>query len=372
MASLDSYTRADGGTTYRLRWREPGAKSHSTLSIRDDYDLALLNKRLLDANGDSYDAAQRAVEKAKIDGPKVKDFMRRHIGLIVKIGDNLRQQYYSAVDNHFSGTLGNLPVKAVEQTDIVRWIREMQAKGASPKTIANHHATLSATMQRAYNEQLIDRNPCHGITLPENTSISENEMYIMTNDEMNTIFAEFNPHYLPFLGLLRGTGVRFGESTALMPHDFKLDARTPSIKVERAWKRGTRGSFELGAPKTRKGNRVVSLPRYVVDEVRPLVEATAPNDLVFKNLHGGRITASSFGKMWSRALTRLGYDAERRPRIHDLRHTHASMMLDGGIDMFVLSRRLGHESIKTTIDLYSHLVDSVHAESAAIADSVFA
>lgn len=371
MATLDSYQRADGGTTFRLRWREPGAADHSTITIRDDEELALTNKRLIEANGHSYEAAERAAEQAKIGGPKVKDYMRRHIGLIVRIGDNLRQQYYNAVDNHFSGVLGNLPVKAVAQIDVVQWIREMQAKGKSPKTIANHHATLSATFQRAYNESIIDRNPCHGISLPENTSHSENEMYIMDNPEMNTIFSEINAHYTPFLGLLRGTGCRFGEGTAVFPRDFRLDARTPVVKIERAWKRGKKGSFELGSPKTRKGNRTVSLPGYVVEQVRPLVESTPNDELVFKNLQGGRVTASSFGKMWKRALDRLGYDEDERPRIHDIRHTHASMMLDGGIDMFVLSRRLGHESIKTTIDLYSHLVDSVHAEAAAIADSVF-
>lgn len=372
MASLDEYIRADGGKTYRLRWREPGAIDHSTITIRDDEELALLNKRLIEGNGGSYEAAQRAVEQAKVDGPKVKDYMRRHIGLIVKIGDNLRTQYYAAVDNHFAGILGNLPVKAVEQIDVVHWIRYMQDKGIGPKTIANHHATLSSTLQRAYNERIIDRNPCQGISLPEKTSHSENEMYIMDNDEMNDIFSEINSHYMPFLGLLRGTGCRFGEATALQPKHFRLDTRTPVVKIEQAWKRGDKGSFYIGTTKTRKGNRTVSLPGYVVEQVRPLVEATPKDQLVFRSLHDRRVTSSSFGKMWNRALTRLGYDADERPRIHDIRHTHASMMLDGGIDMFVLSRRLGHESIKTTIDLYSHLVDSVHAEAAAIADSVFA
>lgn len=377
MAWIESRKRADGGTTYYVVWREPGDTKKSKLTIRDDKDEAELNKRLLDANGDSYEAAQRAVENAKIGGKTVQEYLEYHVSMLTKAGPYQIKRYKAAIKKHFSSTLGKLPLKAVTQDDVIRWIRYMQNKdngrGAplSAKTIANHHGLLSAAMKRAHDTGEIELNPCNGIDLPEDDR-AEDIMRFMTVQESLDVVMAHPPRYRQFMATLRATGARFSEVTALLGKDFHLDAPQPYVRINKAHKAGGEGRASyVGRPKTKKSRRTVSLPPSLVEYIRPAVEKAGPEDLVFVTSYGKRIRHSTFFEFWKKALDSLGYPEDERPRIHDMRHTHASIMLNEGMDIYDLSRRLGHESIQTTVDRYSHLMPDAHFRAAKIAEQAF-
>src|SRR5699024_1381469 len=255
MAWIRQRNRKDGGTTYYVTWREPGATKESTLTIRDDRAEAELNKRLLDANGDSYAAAQRTVENAKIGGKTVREYMEYHISMLTRASNEQIRRYERAIKNHFSSTIGKIPLKAVTEQDVVKWLRYMQGKTYngtpySAKTIANHHALLSAAMRRAHNNAEIEVNPCLNVELPEDTTI-EDPMRFMTVQESYEVVMAQPPRYRAFMAFLGGTGVRFGEATALLRKDFHLDAEQPYVRVEKAYKRGADNSFYVGPPKTK-------------------------------------------------------------------------------------------------------------------------
>lgn len=381
MAWIRKRRRNDGGITYVVTWREPGDTKESTISIKDDRARAELNVQLLDANGQSFAAARRAQENANIGGPSVRDLMTKHIGLLTSAGPSALASYRSAVRDHFGGQLGHLPVKAVKHEDIVIWIRYMQTKpslrsktkGLSAKTISNHHGLLSATMETAIRLGLRSDNPCRGISLPKDAA-TEEKMHFMTREESTAIINEMPERYRPLLKTLLATGTRWGEATALYAKDFKLDVNPPTVRIERAWKSDRAGHFYIGPPKTKKSRRTISLPASLVSEIREHVDtARKSGDFVFMDDDGRQIRQNRFYNYWKRGLTRLGYPAVEgeRPRIHDFRHTHASMMLSGGFEIFKLSRRLGHESIQTTVDRYSHLTPDAHFEGAAIAEKAF-
>jgi integrase len=180
-------------------------------------------------------------------------------------------------------------------------------------------------------------------------------------------------HYRPFFQFLVGTGLRFGEATALTPRDFDLDGVTPSVKVTKAWKEDEDRGFYIGPPKTKKSRRTVSLAPSTVDAVRPLVEA-AGDGYVFTLKRGGVIRSGAlYNRAWSPALLKSGYSKTTvgfvgdAPRVHDIRHTHASWLLQAGMQIFPLSRRLGHESIVTTSDRYSHLLPDAQFEASGFA-----
>lgn len=375
MAWIRTRKRNDGGTTYYVTWREPGAEKESTLTIRDDKTAAELNVRLLEANGNSYAAAQQAQENAKIGGPTVKDYMLEHVDLLTRAGPDQIKRYGKAIDNHFSGTLGKLPMKAVKQKDVILWVKYMQGKTyqgqpLSAKTIANHHGLLSAAMKRAHDTGQIALNPCSGIDLPRDES-TEEVMRFMTVDESLRVVLAHPERYRTLMAFLRGTGARFGEATALTARDFQLDVEQPVVRIEKAWKRGGDNRFYVGPPKTKKSRRTVSLPPSLVEYIRPSVERAGPRDLVFTTTYGGPIRHSTFHEFWKSALDSMDYPKDERPRIHDMRHTHASIMLAGGMGIYELSRRLGHESIQTTVDRYSHLQPDAHFRAAGIAEKSF-
>lgn len=377
MAWIRETRRKDGGITFYVTWREPGATNESTLTIRDDREEAELNERLLNANGNSYAAAERAMENAKIGGKTVKEYLEYHVGLLTRAGPYQIKRYKSAIKNHFSSTLGGLPVKAVTQVDVIQWIRYMQNKDnghgepLSAKTIANQHGLLSAAMRRAHNAGEIEINPCAGVDLPEDDR-TEEIMRFMTVQESYDVVMAMPPRYRGFMAFLRGTGARFSEATALKGSDFKLDAEQPIVRIEKAHKLGGEDQPSyVGKPKTKKSRRTVSLPPSLVEYIRPSVEKAGPKGIVFVTSYGGRIRHSTFHEFWKKALDDLGYPKDERPRMHDMRHTHASIMLAGRMDIYELSRRLGHESIQTTVDRYSHLLPDAHFRAAKIAEESF-
>ena len=376
MAWIETRKRSDGGTTYYVCWREPGDTKKSKLTIRDNKLEAERNVRILEANGDSYEAAQRAQENAQLGGPTVKEYLEYHVGLLTRAGPYQIARYRSAIKSHFSSTLGSLPVKAVKQVDVIEWIRYMQSKDngrgepMSAKTIANHHGLLSAAMRRAHNAGEIEINPCAGVDLPEDDRIEE-VMRFMTVQESYDVVMSMPPRYRPFMAFLRGTGARFGEATALLGSDFNLDADQPIVRIEKAYKIDGSGRHYVGRPKTKKSRRTVSLPPSLVEYIRPSVQKAGKRGLVFVTSYGGQIRHSTFFEFWKAGLDSLGYSENERPRIHDMRHTHASIMLANGMDIYELSRRLGHESIQTTVDRYSHLLPDAHFRAAKIAEQSF-
>jgi integrase len=157
-----------------------------------------------------------------------------------------------------------------------------------------------------------------------------------------------------------GTGLRFGEITALMVKDLALDAATPTLTVRRAWKRngtgefaGARDRYYLGKPKARQSRRRVSLSPTVAEILRELAAGKEPDDLIFTAPHGGRLDqAHWYEGRWRPAVRAAGRRGlAKTPRFHDLRHTHAAWLISAGVPLPVIQKRLGHKSIQITVDV---------------------
>lgn len=371
MASIRKRPRADGSIAYAVLWRDADTGTQTSYPCDSDQEAERF-KRLIEANGNSLTAVEKILEKVAVGGPTVAENLRRHVELLTSAGPDQIKRYGAAINNWFAGRLGKLPVAAVEHEDVVLWVKYMQGstykgKPLSAKTIANHHGLLSASMETAVRLKRRTDNPCRGIKLPKDDS-TEEKMYFMSAQASLDIVNAHPDRYQVFVSCLRATGARFGEVTAFYADDFQLDSATPSVRVERAWKRDGDNRFYIGPPKTKKSRRTISLPPSFVRSVRPLVEATAPGQHVFRTSYDGPIRHSTFWQFWNDAVESLDYPQDDRPRIHDMRHTHASLMLAGGMSIYELSRRLGHESIQTTIDRYSHLVPDAHFRAIDIAE----
>lgn len=372
MASIRERRRSDGSTAYAVLWRDTDTGKQTSYPCESRQEAQRL-LRLVEANGNSLTQTETILQKVALGGPTVSENMERHIEMLTRAGPDQVKRYRNAIKNHFSERLGKLPVAAVEHEDVVLWVKYMQGKTykgkpLSAKTIANHHGLLSASMETAVRRRLRADNPCKGVQLPRDESIKE-KMYFMTAAESLAVVMAHPIRYQPLMAFLRGTGARFGEATALLGRDFQLDVQQPTVRIEKAWKRDENDRFYVGPPKTKKSRRSVSLSPSLVSIMRPAVEAAGPAGLVFTTTYGGPVRHSSFYEFWEGALTALGYgESGDRPRIHDMRHTHASLMLGAGMSPFELSRRLGHESIQTTIDRYSHLVPDAQFRAAELAE----
>lgn len=375
MASTDSYTLSNGTTKYRVRWRFQGQPKSASFATPREANQWI---HLIEAAGGDESKAVDALTKVLQTGPTVADNMYRHIDLLTAVGPYQADRYRRAVAWHFTDNFGNMPVADVTYSDVAEWVNTMAAKkhNGNPlasKTIANHHGLLSASMETAIRLGRITFNPCKGIRLPKSTA-TVSPMYVMTGNESLRVINANPVRYHDFLHFLRGSGARFSEATALLGTDFTFRGADCLVRIDKAWKLSGEGSnnYYVGAPKTKKSRRTISLAPSLAEMLRDRAHE-AGSGLMFTSTYGNQIRHSSFFEFWTKALDGLGYHkgVGVRPRIHDMRHTHASMMLAAGLSMYELSRRLGHSSIQITVDTYSHLTEDAHSRGADAASKAF-
>jgi integrase len=369
MASIHSRQRKDGTTVYQLAWRDPDTGRQERETFEDKREAESW-QRLLNSNGQSLNAAKRIHDNLNVGGPTVQEHLNDHADMLTGVDEYTVKRYRDAARLHFDGVFGSLKIASVTHEDIVKWIRHMEGRGYSPKTINNSHGLLSSAMQSAIRKGLRGDNPCKGVRLPKNRSEHDDAMFI-TRDDYKAIWENLDPHFRPFFDFLVGTGLRFSEATALRGGDFTLDGPTPLVRINKAHKLASEGGRFVGPTKTAKGRRTVSLAPSTVAAVRPLVEA-AMNDggPVFRMKRGGDFSAQAvYTKAWNPARTKAGVHGVngKKVTIHSLRHLHAAILLEAGLSMYELSRRLGHGSIQMSVDLYSHLLPDAHFSQAAVA-----
>lgn len=369
------YEAARTRVTWRLGGARTGARQSLTLTTEDN---ALTVKALVEARRHNITRDQVL---AMLDtdvtpaGRTVADVCRRYVDSLT-IEDSTRREYDRTLKLHIAPTvLGKLDVAIVNREHVRLWIRDLMAAGTAPKGIANHHGLLSAALNEATSDGLIPANPCRGIRLPRKDSHTEqaDEMCFLSPEEVALIVEHLTEPYKPIPWILARTGLRWSELTALQVGDLELDVTPARLKVVRAWKRQAGGGLKVGPPKTQRSRRTITLDTATVDLLRALTAGrpagawviTTPSDGVSPMPH------TTFMRAWHRVLygvkprvagkKRTGGlvgtgQLAKRPRVHDLRHTHASWLLaDPKVTMLKVSRRLGHEAQSTTERIYSHL-----------------
>jgi len=161
--------------------------------------------------------------------------------------------------------------------------------------------------------------------------------------------------------LLVGSGLRYSEATALQVKHLDLLGSVCTVRIVQAWKRQPGGPYLLEEPKTRRSQRTITVSDEVRDSLITRSADKAADELVFTTASGGQLKNARFSNYyWRPAVARVKVlGLEKDPRIHDLRHTHASWLIAAGRPLPSIQRRLGHESITTTVDTYGHLMAEV-------------
>jgi integrase len=295
-----------------------------------------------------------------------------HIDLLVKPTSQTIRNYRHMLTDHISPYLGGVAVRDVDLRHLTSWVRSMQDKNLSPKTIRNVHGLISASMETAMRLGYRPDNPCRGVTLPT-TEHAEDKEQFLTWDEWQLIYRHLNPLYQPLGLFLVMSGARFGEATAVKVGDF---ARVKSdagyiwvVRINKSWKRDGQNSYYIGQPKTATSKRSVSIPDMVVEALQPAMAGVSGDTLVFRTSKNGRIAQKYLWNAWQEAIEAARLEDplfHKTPRLHDLRHTSASWGLQGGLSLYEVARRLGHSSTQVTERVYAHLMKESHSKGALV------
>ncbi|BBI30753.1 tyrosine-type recombinase/integrase [Cohnella abietis] len=269
--------------------------------------------------------------------------------------------YLGYFNNHIAPNLGNILLSKLTTQHIQQLYMKMNQTN-SPRTVKHLHTMLKQGLGRAVKLNIIAKNPAEDCMLPK----IENEPFDCWNAEELRQFLDFaksSRWYLAFL-IAAYTGARLGEVLALRWENIDFSKGTVTIK--NALTRKDRG-FQLGQTKTRSSIRQIRLPATVIQELLVLknvlyvgskkseVDARVfnnPKDFIVHTFDGNYLSPHNFVKTWRKLVRESGL---RKIRFHDLRHTHATLLLEAGINMKAVSRRLGHSTVNMTLDTYSHV-----------------
>ena len=232
----------------------------------------------------------------------------------------------------------------------------------------NHHLTIHEALQSAVKWGILSRNPADGVQLPR---VERREMHILNEGDIAKLLevAKATPYYSLFYIALY-TGMRRSELLGLRWVDVDLDLS--QLSVTRTLHRLRNGTIVFQQPKTAKSRRMIALPpsatlvlreHYVKQEAgRILLNIPfPPEDLVFSQSDGKPLQPDTVTHAWIKLARSAGL---RGVRLHDSRHSHATIMLKAGIHPKVVQERLGHSSIQTTIDTYSHVLPGLQEAAA--------
>jgi integrase len=364
MASIRKRTKKDGTTSYMVCWRDPVSRKEQGVTFTTEAEADML-KRLLDANNQSFEIAQSAMVANQTKSPTVASVIQEHIDLLVRPSAGTMHTYQTMLKLHIADVLGPLPVDKLDYRHLTYWIKSMQKKGRSAKTIKNNHGLIFSAMETAIRLGYRTDNPCRGVQLPSGEK-AEDEARFLTHAEFGLILECMGERYKSFTEFLVMTGTRFGEATAVTVADVDLMSKPATIRINKAWKRGTDSGYYIGATKTGAGKRTVSLNPQLVELLIPLVASRPGSDLLFTTPKGERIVHKLYWHhYWVPAVEAAqARGLKKSPRIHDLRHTHASWLIQDGVSLFTVSRRLGHASTRTTEQVYGHLMPQALQDAA--------
>lgn len=309
-------------------------------------------------------------ELANRHSPTIREFIEGWLEREVKPNRRATtyRSYEGVVRLHVLPFIGSVRVNIATPSDIERCVAIVRERtGAS--MAAKTRTLLHRVFQRAVALEITARNPVAAVEAPTHEKAP---MQFLDAEQVRALLDAARGDRLEALAVvLVTTGLRVGETLALRWCDVDTARRT--IRVERTAQESI-GAIVFTAPKTKAGTRTVALGALAVGALRrrrTLAERegfAAPGDLIFPTLAGTAQRKSNLHRRWWHPL--LEKAALPRIRLHDLRHSAASLSLAAGTNARVVSERLGHADPSLTQRVYQHTVDSLHRADAEAVDAL--
>ncbi len=300
----------------------------------------------------------------------VEEFLRNWLRGKRKLRDTTRRNYETHLRRYLIPTLGPIRLSELRPQHIDNLYDDILAgrvEGATKVTVHHVHRTLRSALNTAVKQRLIPWNPAAFVELPER---SRTETHVWTPGDVARFLHTCQNHRLGLVfHVIAFTGMRRGEALGLHWTDVDFDG--PQLTVRWQVVDAGRGP-QLGLPKTRAGIRTVPIDGTTRDLLKRHRRAQAEarvaagpgwvdTGLVFTRENGSMLRPDGVTHLFKQLVHRAGVP---EIRLHDLRHTHASLALAAGVDMKVVSDRLGHSTTAITADLYTHVIPSVAREAA--------
>lgn len=256
---------------------------------------------------------------------------------------------------------GKLAVNAVKPSDILNWQNAMLAEGYSETYLRMLRNQVTAIFNHAERFYGLKDNPCRKAGKIGRSNASKMNFWTVAEFEKfeRTFRSEEELYRVLFL-VLFWTGCREGEALALTLQDIDFDSE--QMTINKTYYRHECRDI-ITKPKTEKANRIITLPHFLC------VELTAYTQRVYGMSATDRLFAVG-DRAVQKKLKSKAEAAELTPiRVHDLRHSHIAFLIDKGVSPLAIAKRVGHESVNTTLNVYGHLYPNKQQEIAQMIDA---
>ena len=254
----------------------------------------------------------------------------------------------AVLQTHILPFFGSKPINEIKASDVRRWQAKLMSSpnNYSQTYLKKINTELNSIINYAKRFYDLNTNPC-GKAGTIGKAKAE-EMDYWTYDEYIAFREGVKDKSLSYIcfEVLYWTGMREGELLALSPADIDLDNKT--ISINRTYQR-IEGKDVFTSPKTRKSKRKIPIPDFLCQELSDYIQSRYMPDADERLFP---VTKSYLSHEMIRGCKNTDV---KKIRIHDIRHSHASLLINQGCDALMLADRLGHEKVSTTLNTYSHL-----------------
>ena len=283
-----------------------------------------------------------------------------------KLRPNTRRGYWLLLHNHVLPQFGQLRLTSIDYLDVERFIAEKLRGGHGPKQVREMVTVVSLVMKCAIRANARRDNPAAGHSVRAPSSRAR-QAQILTMEQASLLVEHTSEHYRAAMWLLIFTGMRPAELCGLRVDDIDLMRRV--VHVRRTWSpipayAGGSREFVAGPVKTDAGERSIPIPGWLCDQLAAgLAKRTDVDreDPLIVNKQGRAVNRDTFrAKVVRPALKAAGLPEDFRT--YDIRHTHASLLIDSGANVLAVAQRMGHTDPSLTLRVYGHLFDGVQEE----------
>ena len=361
-----------------IRKRKDGRWEGRYIAGHDENGKPIRKNVLGKTQADVRDKLKAAIELAqsldvsKAENYTVEQWVNTWYELYSKpnIRESTQDYYQRFIRLHIIPHIGHIKLTKLTSRDIQKMYNEVREHGRTRKEqkektpglsnayVRGMHTMLHNCLDQAVKEKLIPYNPSDDCIIPK---LQKEEMKILKPEDMAAYLKEADQRgVLPMFFLVLCTGLRRGEIAALLWEDLNMEKKTISINKQAVGIKG--GGVKVTRPKTDTSIRQISVSQQVIDLLVQEHEKHPDNPVMFPSpVNGGMWYPDAINRLHQKILKSAGLE---HIRLHDLRHTFATVALQNGVDIKTVSSMLGHFDAGFTLRTYTHVTTKMQEQAA--------